>query len=97
MHFRQYPVIIKKEGDAYQALCPDLQLGVVIHGYESIADVCGAAMSSVHMCCTALKAEKRPLPPATPMEEAQQLRPEGFVMCIRVIVAQAEECDGIQQ
>lgn len=96
MQFRQYPIIISEQSKidgTYFAYVPDLQLRIVIRGYKSIADVCGASIAAVHMYCNALKAEGTPLPAASPIKEVQQNRPDGFITCIAANVTQAEDGD----
>ena len=94
MQFRGYPVIISRKNDgSYYAFVPDLQAGTEIYGFDSIVDVCGLSMAFVLMYCDYLKTTGVTLPEATPINEAKQNRPDGFIMCIRVIVAQAEEGD----
>ena len=101
MIFRRYPIIISKlknDDNTYLAICTDLELATAVHGYETIADVCGAAMAIVHQLTNSMKQQNIPLPKATPMEDAKQFMdsevPDAIAL-ISVIVAQSEgdECE----
>ena len=73
MTFRKYPIIITHPGDFYRAICPDLPLEIEIHGFDSIAEVCGGAMANVQMYCNEMIIAGIRLPPATQITEVNSI------------------------
>ena len=98
MLFRRYPVVISKDTEhgTYNAICPDLDLAIAIHGAENKIEAAGLAFAQVHMYAAALKQMGKPLPPATPMQEAGKLKAENVIMTISVTVCQKEEGDNFE-
>lgn len=98
MLFRRYPVVISKDTEhgTYNAICPDLDLAIAIHGAENKIEAAGLAFAQVHMYAAALKQMGKPLPPATPMQEAGKLKAENEIMTISVTVCQKEEGDNFE-
>ena len=98
MLIRHYPVVISEDTEhgTYNAICPDLDLAIAIHGVESKIEAAGFAFAQVHMYTAALKQMGKPLPPATSMEEAGKLKAENVIMIIGVTVCQTEEGDNFE-
>ena len=93
MTFRKYPIIITHPGDFYRAICPDLPLEIEIHGFDSIAEVCGGAMANVQMYCNEMIIAGIRLPPATQITEVQKIQPDNYIMTINVTIACPEQDD----
>lgn len=89
---RHYPLIITRdeEQDCYLAICPDLELATAIHGITDLQEVCGCAISTIHMLTSTMRDDGIPLPPATPMDEARKCLPANTVLFSRVIVCQGK-------